>query len=62
VRMPFKRFVVALACGSLPMGFVFAAIGQIGHETPKWALGLSFGVPAVLWFIASRIRQWTIGS
>ena len=62
VRMPFKRFVVALVCGSLPMGFVFAAIGQIGHETPRWALGLSFGVPAVLWFIASRIRHWNIGS
>ena len=28
VRMPFRKFTVALACGSAPMGFLFAAIGR----------------------------------
>lgn len=60
VRMPFKRFVGALVCGSLPMGFVFAAIGRTGHESPGWAFGLSLAVPAVLWGIASRMQHWNI--
>jgi len=55
VRMPFRRFAVALACGSVPMGFLFAAIGKAGHETPGWAFGLSLLVPALLWLAASRI-------
>ncbi len=56
VRMPFRRFVVALACGSVPMGFVFAAIGRAGHEQPGWALGLSLIAPALLWLLASRMK------
>ncbi len=57
VRMPFRRFAVALACGSVPMGFVFAAIGRAGHQTPGWAFGLSLAVPALLWLAASRITR-----
>jgi len=56
VRMPFKSFVTALACGSIPMGFVFAAIGQAGQEAPGWALGLSLAIPAGLWAVASRMK------
>ena len=55
VRMPFRHFAVALACGSVPMGFLFAAIGKAGHEAPGWAFGLSLLVPALLWLVASRI-------
>ncbi len=54
VRMPFRRFGMALACGSVPMGFLFAAIGRAGHESPGWATGLSLTVPAVLWLIGRR--------
>lgn len=57
VRMPFGRYVTALICGSVPMGFVFAAIGTMGHETPGWAVALSLGVPAVLWWVASRMQR-----
>lgn len=57
VRMPFRRFVTALACGSVPMGFLFAAIGRSGHDAPGWAFALSLAVPAVLWGIAARIRR-----
>ena len=54
VRMPFRRFAIALACGSVPMGFLFAAIGKAGHAAPAWAFGLSLLVPALLWLAASR--------
>lgn len=57
VRMPFGRFALALACGSVPMGFLFAAIGKAGHEAPGWAFGLSLLVPALLWLAASRIHR-----
>lgn len=57
VRMPFGRFCTALVCGCVPMGFVFAAIGTAGRETPSWAVALSLLVPAVLWWLASRIQR-----
>lgn len=57
VRMPFPRFVLALACGSVPMGFLFAAIGYAGHEAPGWAFGISISLPALLWWVASRVHR-----
>lgn len=57
VRMPFRRFTLALACGSLPMGFLFAAIGKAGHEAPGWAIVLSLLLPGLLCLIASRFQH-----
>ena len=57
VRMPFGRFVVSLACGSLPVGFLFAWIGAAGREAPGWAIAFSLLVPAVLWAAARRWRR-----
>ena len=54
VRMPFRKFVLALACGSLPMGFVFAGIGAAGHEAPVLSMVFSLLVPAALWALARR--------
>jgi uncharacterized membrane protein YdjX (TVP38/TMEM64 family) len=48
-RMPFRTFTVALACGSVPMGFVYAAIGAAGQTNPGLALTLSIVVPAILY-------------
>lgn len=62
VGMPFKRFAVALACGSFPMGFLFATIGHAGRETPGWALAFSLILPALLWWGANRIKKLDIGS
>ncbi len=50
-RMPARRFVAALACGSVPLGFAFAAIGSAGREQPGLALLLSAVLPPVLWAI-----------
>ena len=50
-RMPWWRFVVAMACGSVPLGYTFAAIGVWGHDHPTLALILSAGLPPLLWAI-----------
>ena len=50
-RMPLVTFALSLACGCLPVGFAYAAIGQAGRENPALAIGLSIAVPAVLWAI-----------
>lgn len=55
VRMPFRKFLIALACGSLPMGFLFAFIGSAGRNEPSWAIGFSLLIPAILWGVA---RKW----
>jgi len=57
VRMPFPRFITALACGSVPMGFIFAAIGHAGRDAPGWAFALSLVIPAGLWGGASRLHR-----
>jgi uncharacterized membrane protein YdjX (TVP38/TMEM64 family) len=48
-RMPLRLFAVSLACGSVPMGFVYAAIGAAGQDHPQLAIALSALVPPVLW-------------
>jgi len=54
-RMPFGAFVVALACGCLPMGFAFAAIGHAGVENPGLAIALSVAFPPILWLVSRRL-------
>lgn len=48
-RMPMRRFFPALCAGSVPMGFVYAWIGHSGTQHPLFALGLSAGLPPVIW-------------
>jgi uncharacterized membrane protein YdjX (TVP38/TMEM64 family) len=55
VRMPFGRFFVAVACGSVPTGFLFAAIGAAGAAAPGWATAASVAVPALL--ILRRVAE-----
>ena len=54
-RMPFGKFVLALACGSIPLGFVFAYIGSTGMENPILAITLSAAIPPILWLITTRL-------
>ncbi|NNE93580.1 MAG: VTT domain-containing protein [Verrucomicrobiales bacterium] len=55
VRMPFRKFVIALACGCVPLGFAFAWIGEAGREKPELALILSATIPPVLWGIVKSL-------
>jgi uncharacterized membrane protein YdjX (TVP38/TMEM64 family) len=48
-RMSPLPFFTALACGSAPLGFVFAAIGHAGIDHPMLAITLSAGLPPLLW-------------
>ena len=54
-RMSASKFTLALACGSIPLGFVFAYIGSTGSEHPTLAILLSAGIPPVLWLIAQKL-------
>ena len=53
-RMPPVHFFLALACGTLPLAFTFAAVGARGVDNPALALSLSAVLPVVLWPLA----QW----
>lgn len=50
-RMPAHAFYLALACGSVPLGFAFSAVGTIGAERPGLAIALSAVLPPVLWLM-----------
>lgn len=50
-RMPARTFHLALACGALPLGFAFAAVGHAGVEHPTLALAASALAPPALWLV-----------
>ena len=56
-RMPWSSFVIALLAGSIPLGFVFAAIGALGVEMPGAALLLSAFCPVLLYSLAAWILR-----
>jgi uncharacterized membrane protein YdjX (TVP38/TMEM64 family) len=56
-RMPLRTFTAALALGSVPMGFVYAAIGAAGQSRPGLALSLSVIVPAILYLAVHKRLQ-----
>jgi uncharacterized membrane protein YdjX (TVP38/TMEM64 family) len=59
-RMPPRRFLMALACGSIPLSFAFAALGAAGLEHPMLALVVSAAAPPVLWLFARKAFESTL--
>ena len=55
--MPLRRFTLALACGSIPLGFAFAAIGALGTSHSGAALTLSAVLPVLLYAVAAWIMR-----
>lgn len=53
-RMSLSTFSIALVCGSVPMGFAFAAIGALGQTSPALAVALSAIAPPLAWAGAER--------
>jgi hypothetical protein len=49
--------LIALVCGTVPLGFGFAAIGDLGSSSPTMAIALSAVVPVVLWLLARRLLR-----
>lgn len=54
VKMNPRTYLISLACGSLPVGFAFAAIGALGNTSPGMAMLLSAVVPVLLWLAAGH--------
>jgi uncharacterized membrane protein YdjX (TVP38/TMEM64 family) len=54
-------FHLALLCGSLPLGFVYAYIGFSGIDNPAVAMILSAGVPPVIWLTIRWIFRKKLG-
>lgn len=54
-RMPPRTFLVALACGVVPLGFAFALVGHLGVDRPVPTLLVSALAPALLWVV---VRPW----
>ncbi len=48
-RMRAGYFHIALLCGSLPLGFTYAFVGSTGISHPAVAIGLSAGLPPLIW-------------
>lgn len=48
-RMRFWPLFLALACGSFPMGFTFALLGEAYLERPLTGLVISAMIPLVVW-------------
>ena len=59
-RMPLNVFVAALLCGSVPLGFAFAAIGKAGEASPLWTLALSAVAPFALWMIVRPLLNRSV--
>jgi uncharacterized membrane protein YdjX (TVP38/TMEM64 family) len=56
-RMPARTFFPALACGTIPMGLTFAAVGRLGHEQPVAAVVMSLLLPVLLWALVRLILR-----
>jgi len=56
-QMHFRTFIVALICGSFPLGFVFAYIGFTGNDYPVLAVSISAILPLALWIVAQYFMR-----
>jgi len=57
-RMPLRSFVLALLCGSAPLGFTLAAIGYSGSERPIATLLACALLPLPLWYVVqAKLRH-----
>lgn len=56
-RMPFQRFLLALVCGTLPLGFLFATAGHIGRDAPFAIMALCALAPIALWALARTVLR-----
>jgi uncharacterized membrane protein YdjX (TVP38/TMEM64 family) len=61
-RMSALYFHSALLCGSLPLGFAYAFLGYTGVDHPILAVGLSAGVPPVIWLVVRPLVQSKLAS
>ena len=56
-QMRTQMFIAALLCGTVPMGFCYAAVGSMFTREPAWALGLSVALPVFLWLAVRPLMR-----
>jgi uncharacterized membrane protein YdjX (TVP38/TMEM64 family) len=56
-RMPWFRFLAALACGSAPMAATYAFLGHAGAKRPALAVAVSALLPFLLWAAVNPILK-----
>ncbi len=54
-EMPFRQFCVALICGSLPTGFMYAGVGAIARIWPSMSLLAMIVLTVLLWALAHKL-------
>jgi uncharacterized membrane protein YdjX (TVP38/TMEM64 family) len=54
-RMPLRAFLLALVCGSAPLGFTVAALGYAGSNRPILTLILCALLPLPIWYVLRRM-------
>ena len=59
-RMHFGRFLAALVCGAVPLGFAYAGLGHLGADAAGSTLVVAALMPLALWFIARRFMRGRI--
>lgn len=59
IRVPFPKFLLALTCGAVPLGFTFATAGHLGRNAPMIVILLCALAPLSLWAVASALRRST---
>lgn len=60
-RMPFRKFFLALVCGSLPFSFLFSCFGSMGTGNPLATILIATLIPALLlpgaWWLIRRMEK-----
>jgi uncharacterized membrane protein YdjX (TVP38/TMEM64 family) len=56
-RMHPGYFHTALACGSVPLGFIYAYIGYAGVTYPWIAITLSALLPPAIWYVVRKLLR-----
>lgn len=59
IRVPFPQFVLALACGAIPLGFTFATAGHLGRDAPLLIMVLCAIAPLCLWALVGWLHTRT---
>ena len=49
--MGFRRYLIALTCGALPLGLVFATAGHLGSDNALLTMAIAAVAPLLLWLI-----------
>ncbi len=50
--MPVRRMLAAMIAGAVPVGFIYAGVGDLGAEDPVIVIAVCLGLSAALWMAA----------